>query len=139
MVIRGAFLQFIKGCHSSLGSNMSTRRIRASDNSPISNGERIPRTSRRNICMAQLDFVVSRNAMMISVYSQVAPLVAAEASMVGLFQLLMVSRTPSSSSPRVVKPVTFRPAIIDFPVEGSMTPGKMAPPWQLQDYVSHGP
>ena len=51
--------------------------------------------------------------------------------MVGRFQLLMVSRTPSSSSPLVVKPVTFLFAMIDLPVLGSIIPGKMAPPWQL--------
>lgn len=64
-------------------------------------------------------------------YSHVAPESAAEASMVGRFQLLMVSRTPSSSSPLVVKPVTFLLVMIDFPVAGSMIPGNMAPPWQL--------
>lgn len=82
----------------------------------------------------QLEYAVSSNDD--DRYLHFAPLVAAEASIVGLFQLLMVSRTPSSSSPRVVKPVTLRPAITDFPVEGSMMPGKMAPPWQLQGYVS---
>lgn len=113
---------------------MSTCGVRASDNSSISDCECIPRTSRGNICMAQLEFVVSSNDD--GIYLHFAPLVAAEASIVGLFQLLMVSRTPSSSSPRVVKPVTLRPAITDFPVEGTMMPGKMAPPWQLQGYVS---
>jgi len=48
--------------------------------------------------------------------------------MVGRFQLLIVSSTPSSSSPFVVKPVTRRPAMIDLPVLESMMPGKMAPP-----------
>jgi len=51
--------------------------------------------------------------------------------MVGRFQLLMVSRTPSSSSPFVVKPVTFLPLMMDLPVSGSIIPGKIAPPWQL--------
>lgn len=60
--------------------------------------------------------------------SQVAPQLAAEASIVGLFQLLMVSSTFSSSSPRVVKPVTLRESMIDLLVLGSITPGKMAPP-----------
>jgi hypothetical protein len=67
---------------------------------------------------------------------QVAPDDAAEASMVGLFQLLIVSKTPSSSSPLVVNPVTLRPVITDFPVEESMMPGKIAPPWQLQYGIS---
>ena len=40
---------------------------------------------------------------------QVAPQSAAAFSMVGRFQLLIVSRTPTSSSPFVVKPVTFLP------------------------------
>lgn len=64
---------------------------------------------------------------------QVAPASAAEASIVGRFQLLMVSNTPSSSSPLVVKPVTRFPAMTDLEVAGSMMPGKMAPPWQLPD------
>ena len=64
--------------------------------------------------------------------SHVAPALAADASMVGRFQLLIVSKTPSSSSPLVVKPVTRRLDMIDLPVLGSMIPGKMAPPWQLR-------
>jgi hypothetical protein len=64
---------------------------------------------------------------------QVAPQLAADASMVGLSQLLIVSRTCSSSSPRVVKPVTLREWMTDLPVLGSTTPGKMAPPWQLHE------
>lgn len=136
IIIRGAVLQLIKSRHSSFGSDMSTRGVRASDDSSISDGECIPRASRRNVCKARLEIACAKKCNNDNIYLQVAPLVAAEASIVGLFQLLMVSRTPSSSSPRVVKPVTLRPAITDFPVEGSMTPGKMAPPWQLQNYVS---
>jgi hypothetical protein len=60
---------------------------------------------------------------------QVAPQEAAEASMVCLFHPLITSRMPCSSSPRLVNPVTRRPAIMDFPVAGSMIPGKIAPPW----------
>ena len=43
----------------------------------------------------------------------------------------MVSSTPSSSSPCVVKPVTLLPLMMDLEVEGSMIPGKIAPPWHL--------
>lgn len=115
---------------------MSTRGVRTSDNISVSDGECIPRPSRRNIYKTQLETACVKKCDDDKIYLQVAPLEAAEASIVGLFQLLMVSKTPSSSSPRVVKPVTLWPAITGFPVEGSMTPGKMAPPWQLQDYVS---
>lgn len=68
------------------------------------------------------------------VHLHVAPEEAAEVSMVGLFQLLIASRTPPSSSPMSVKPVTLRLAMIDFFVLGSITPGKIAPPWQLNAY-----
>lgn len=126
---RHADLQFVKGCHSSLSCDVSTCGIRASDDDSVSDGECVPWTSGRNIYIKLLEFVVLSGD---EVYLQVAPDEAAEASIVGLFQLWMVSSTPSSSSPRVVKPVTLRPLITDFPVEGSMMPGKMAPPWQLQ-------
>ena len=63
-----------------------------------------------------------------NIHLQVAPEFFAAASIVGRFQLLMVSRTPSSSSPCVVKPVTFLPEMMDSLVSGSMMPGKMAPP-----------
>lgn len=51
--------------------------------------------------------------------------------MVGCFQERIVSRTPSSISPWVVKPVTRLPLIIDSAVTGLTVLGKMAPPWQL--------
>lgn len=63
----------------------------------------------------------------------VAPALAADDSIVGRSQLLMVSRTPSSSSPRVVKPVTLLPEIMDLEVDGSIIPGKIAPPWHLAE------
>lgn len=62
----------------------------------------------------------------------VAPQEAAEASMVCRFHPLITSRMPCSSSPRFVNPVTRRPEIMDFPVAGSMIPGKIAPPWHLK-------
>jgi hypothetical protein len=65
---------------------------------------------------------------------QVAPQEAAEASMVCLFHPLITSRIPCSSSPRLVNPVTRRFAMMDFPVAGSMIPGKIAPPWHLKRY-----
>lgn len=61
-----------------------------------------------------------------------APEAAAEASIVATPHSLIFSTCPKSSSPFVVKPVTFLPSMMDFLVEESMMPGKIAPPWQLQ-------
>ena len=65
------------------------------------------------------------------VHSQTAPALATAASIVGLFQLPIVSNTPSFSSPLLVNPVTILPEIIDFFVVGSTIPGKIAAPWHL--------
>lgn len=98
------------------------------DDEPVYLRERIPRTGRGYVCLKCQHVAVSPKGRLVV---QVAPALAAAASIVGLCQLLMVSRIPSSSSPLVVNPVTLFPSMIDFPVVGSMIPGNMAPPWQL--------
>ena len=54
----------------------------------------------------------------------------AAASIVGRFQLLIVSNTPSCSSPLVVNPVIFFPEMIGLLVKGFNIPEKIAPPCQ---------
>jgi hypothetical protein len=61
-----------------------------------------------------------------------APNFSAHSSISGSPQLRIGSMMCMSFSPSVVKPVIVLPAITDFPVAGSMTPGKIAPPWQLR-------
>jgi hypothetical protein len=61
----------------------------------------------------------------------VAPALAALDSIVAAPHSLIFSTCPRSSSPLVVKPVTFLPEMIDFLVVESRMPGKIAPPWQL--------
>jgi hypothetical protein len=43
----------------------------------------------------------------------------------------MGSMTYISFSASVVKPVIVFPTMMDFPVAGSITPGKIASPWHL--------
>jgi len=53
-----------------------------------------------------------------------------------LLTLRTTSMIPISSSAWVVKPVMVLPATTDLPVASSMTPGKIASPWQLEGRVS---
>jgi len=91
---------------------------------PPAKAKASPRARKRDIWRSHISIRDSRKC----VGSHVAPALAAAATIVGLFQLLIVSSTSSSYSPLVVNPVTFLPAIIDFPVFGSIMPGNIAPP-----------
>ena len=64
-------------------------------------------------------------------FLHLAPNFTASSSTSGSPQDLTVPRIPITCSPSVVKPVMVLPEMIDLPVEASITPGKMAGPWQL--------
>ena len=132
--------QLLKSLHRLFSRHMRARGIRARHDSAIRMGERGPRAWWRDICIIGFSNRTCSppkpswrdlRSAEIEGDSQVAPASAADASIVGRFHFLIVSRTPSSSSPCVVKPVTFLPLMMDLDVEGSSMPGKMAPPWQL--------
>lgn len=89
-------LQLVERLDSFLCGDLRARWIRPSDNTTISMRKRGPRARRGNICINTSQLATSRNQMRTGKGMRdlhVAPASAATISIVGRFQLLIVSRT----------------------------------------------